>query len=112
MINRAEDALIDVRVRLAVPFVAGAFCAATSDVSQTGTTVVTSLISSGPPFRFRTGFGYHGKSTPVGSPETAARPSRVMRVPILTKTTKLGMPKTLHHDLFLPLKGPSTLTFA
>ena len=56
--------------------------------------------------------GYHGKSSPVGSPETAARPTRVMRVLFLSKTTKLGMPPTLHLELRWSLRFLSLLSKA
>mmetsp|Transcript_62510 Transcript_62510/g.145493 ORF Transcript_62510/g.145493 Transcript_62510/m.145493 type:complete len:205 (-) Transcript_62510:573-1187(-) len=71
-----------------------AFCASASEVSQKAMTIGTSLIFPGPAFKLETGLGYHGNSSPVGSPLKAARPSFVMTVPSSPMITKLGMPLT------------------
>eukprot|EP00438_Fugacium_kawagutii_P012629 Skav215584 [mRNA] locus=scaffold666:68968:71114:- [translate_table: standard] len=71
------------------------FFSASLEVSQKTTTVGTSWMLPGPLSKLLTGFGCQGSSAPVGSADTAPRPSKVTTLKSESNTTRLGIPETL-----------------
>merc|ERR1719504_423881 len=77
--------------------------------SATGTLapLVSASSTSPPPRSSESGLGFHGNAAPVGSSETAERPSVVMTEPSASRITSVGMPRTLNFFESLSLRSRS-----